>query len=53
MDMICRSGNFIEKGYEISANKELVTVFSAYSDNGVEGGVLRIRGDFLCAFEVG
>jgi serine/threonine-protein phosphatase PP1 catalytic subunit len=55
MDLIVRSNQVVEDGYEFFANRQLVTIFSAPNYKGVydnAGGIMSIDDSLLCSFQV-
>lgn len=56
LDLICRSHNIVDEGYEFFAERQLVTIFSQanyYGEFKNAGAVMRVEADLFCLFQVG
>lgn len=55
LDLVCRSHQIVEEGYEFFGKKQLVTIFSAPNYCGMFenwGAVLNVDNDLICSFHV-
>jgi serine/threonine-protein phosphatase PP1 catalytic subunit len=55
MDLICRTGQVVENGYEfLSSKPELVTMYSVASYNGAgnESAILKVDENMKCSFQI-
>jgi serine/threonine-protein phosphatase PP1 catalytic subunit len=55
MDLICRSNQVVEEGYEFFAQRQLVTIFSAPNYRGTFNNIAAIMAvdeNLLCSFSV-
>nr|CAI5826465.1 unnamed protein product [Callosobruchus analis] len=54
-DLICRAHQVVEDGYEFSAQRKLITIFSAPNYCGTfdnAGALMSVNEDLLCSFQV-